>query len=101
MTRDEHKKLWSDPEYELSVRTQAVFNGTDGCTGVPDFYKLGCYEHDIGYATGKDPIGNPITKKECDKRFRWYIQMKSPFGVLSPMSWWRWAAVSVLGKWRS
>ncbi len=67
--------------------------GADGCTGVPDFYLLGCLEHDIAYRTHKDPLCKPITKAEADQRLRWYISNNSVFGDLSPMAWWRWLAV--------
>jgi len=64
---------------------------------VPDFFRLGCLEHDIAYRTHRDPVGYPITKKEADKRFRWYMQNNSIFGSFSPVAWVRWLAVKGLG----
>ena len=93
MTRAEYTALWDNPNYVILVNMLAGQLKSDGCTGVPDFYKLGCLEHDTSYRTGHDPYRNIISKEEADKRLRWYIQKESVFGVLSPMSWWRWAAV--------
>lgn len=63
----------------------------DGCTGVPDFYKSCCDEHDEHYST------HDITRSEADQRFRDCIQQQSKLGKLSPLSWWRWAAVRSFG----
>jgi len=93
MTRKEHQALWADPAYIKRVEAIAAEIDADGCTGVPDFYLLGCLEHDIAYRLHRDPIGDPISKPEADIRFRWYIQHHSWFGLASPMAWWRWAAV--------
>ena len=71
---------------------------SDGCTGVPDFYLNGCIVHDFHYATHKDFNGEPISRSAADARFRKYIQNKSKLGFLSPMSWWRWAAVRLFGE---
>lgn len=92
MTRKEYMARW-DAAYVELVEYKAAEVHADGCTGVPDFYLLGCLEHDIAYRTHKDPLGIPLTKEEADQRLRWYVQMRSPFGLLSPMSWWRWAGV--------
>lgn len=80
----------------------AVDLKSDGCTRVPDFYLDGCFEHDVAYRSGHDPLGQQVTRREADKRFRWYIQVESPFGAFSPMSWWRWAMVRLFGgkAWR-
>jgi len=93
MTRLQHRELWREPLYEELVRGKAASIGADGCTGVPDFYLLGCLEHDIAYRTHCDPLGAAITKAEADLRFKWYIQQHSWFGSWSPMAWWRWGAV--------
>lgn len=90
LTREEYEQRWQDPRYAGLVVTIAFALNTDGCSGVPDFYVLGCYEHDISYRTGRDAFGNPITREEADLRLRWFIQMKSPARAASPMSWWRW-----------
>lgn len=93
---------WTD-EYRELVRAKAIELKSDGCTGVPDFHVDGCYEHDIAYRTGKDIYGNPITRAEADRRFRIYHQKHSylaklKLGFFSPMAWWRWAGVRVLGR---
>mgnify|MGYP001565045051 CR=1 FL=1 len=93
MTRAEYIALWNDPAYVVIVNMRASMLKSDGCTGVPDFYRLGCLEHDVAYRSGKDPHRSPITRREADKRLRWYIQKESAFGVCSLMSWWRWIAV--------
>lgn len=64
----------------------------DGCTGVADIYVECCHNHDAHYWLGD------ITRAEADKEFRQCMQEMSPFGVFSPMSWWRWAAVRWLGQ---
>ena len=66
---------------------------TDFCTGVSEWYADCCAQHDKEYA-------NPdIKRREADGNFRRCIQKKSPFGIFSPMSWWRWAGVRVFGWW--
>lgn len=92
MTRKEYEARWT-ADYVQLVEFMAASVHADGCSGVPDFYLMGCLEHDIAYRTHADPFGQPITKAEADQRMRWYVQMRSPFGVFSPMSWWRWFAV--------
>jgi len=93
MTRKDYEARWADAWYVHAVAEQAAALKADGCTGVPDFYLFGCLEHDIAYRTHRDPYGFPLTREDADQRLRWYIQMRSPFGLLSPMSWWRWLAV--------
>ena len=70
---------------------------SDGCTAVSEVYHDACVIHDLGYKLGIDPWGHPITKKDTDTNFRKCMQSKSVFGKLSPMSWWRWLAVSTFG----
>jgi hypothetical protein len=43
-------------------------------------------------------LGHKVEKEDVDMRFRWYMQIKSPLGRLSPMPWWRWYAVDRVGK---
>ena len=93
MTRTEYNALWENRNYIFLINMRAGALKSDGCTGMPDFYRLGCMEHDIAYRSGKDPYQEPITREEADRRLRWYIQKESVLGVLSPMSWWIWAAV--------
>ncbi len=99
MTFDEYCEMWSEPEYVIHVRTFAQKLKSDGCTGVPEFYRDGCLEHDVSYRTGRDPKDRKITRREADKRLRWYVRMNSPFGAYSPLGWWRWAGVRIAGFW--
>jgi len=70
---------------------------SDGCTGVPDFYRFCCYEHDFHYQFGYDIDGKPITRRQADRQFRQCIQANSHFGWWSPMAVWRWMAVRAVG----
>jgi hypothetical protein len=70
-----------------------AFVCSDGCTGVPDFYRWACVVHDFFYRTHRDFNGNAITKAQADKWFRVLIQQKSLFKLFNPMSWWRWLGV--------
>ena len=87
-----------DKEYWKRVAHKAIDLDSDGCTGVPDFYITGCYEHDVHYRTHKTLDGKPITRAESDRQLRQYIQSKSKFGRFSPMAWWRWVGVRLLAK---
>lgn len=89
-----------DKNYWVKVYEVAKELNSDGCTGVRDYYINCCYDHDIAYRTGKTIYGKPISKREADKRFRQCIQSRSKLGVFSPMSWWRWAAVSLFGRYK-
>jgi len=80
-------------QYWQRVRIRARELRSDGCTGVPNFYKDCCLEHDIAYRTGRDIDGRPVTREEADKQLRDCIQARSLFGKWSPMSWWRYWAV--------
>ena len=71
---------------------------TDGCSFVSEAFHQCCVEHDIGYRTGKNVNGKPMTRAEVDRRFRECMQMRSRFGALSPMAWWRWAGVRLFGR---
>ena len=98
MTKKEHNLLWQQPAYADLIKIKAAWVDADGCTGVPEFYHNGCLEHDIAYRTHRDPLGYKITQRTADTRFRWYIQHHSPFGIFSPMSWWRWLGVKFFGQ---
>lgn len=93
----------SDTAYWERVQQRAAELESDGCSGVPNFYLLACLEHDIHYRTHRTLYDEPITRAEADARFRQVIQMLSVLGQLSPMSWWRWAAVRLFGgtSWQS
>lgn len=82
-------------EYWAWVRRIALAIGSDGCTKSLDLYVECCYEHDIHWRTGVRHGGQPITRMEANAEFRRCIQSRSTLGRLSPMSWWRWGAVSV------
>lgn len=84
-------------DYRARVRQRAAELRSDGCTGVPEFYQDACFEHDVHYRTGATLDGVPLTRADADRIFRHRIQAMSPFGVFSPMSWWRWAAVRLFG----
>lgn len=86
-------------EYWQRVRARALELGTDGCTGVADVYVDCCYEHDIACRTGADVNGQPATWAGAAWRLRRCIQERSRLGVLSPLSWWRWAGVRLYGWW--
>src|SRR3990167_3513292 len=83
--------------YWSLVNRTAKKLGANGCTGVPDFYRQACLEHDIHYRTHLSVFGSPITKATADRTFRRRIQQRSIFGILSPMAWWRWLAVRFFG----
>lgn len=87
-----------DEKYWVLVRGRARELKSDGCTGVKDVYVDCCYEHDIPYRTCADLEGNPTTKKQDDARFRECYQEHSLFGKFSPMSYWRWFGVHLLGR---
>ena len=83
---------------EADYAAIAEFVYSDGCTGVPDFYRNDCIYHDWCYRTHRDLDGTPLTKKESDKRLKAGIRVESPFGMWSPMAWWRYVAVKRFGR---
>lgn len=87
-----------DALYWNRVRALARKLGSDGCTGVPEFYRDACLEHDVHYRTHRTVYGHGILKAEADRRFRQRIQEQSPLGRFCPLSWWRWLAVVLFGK---
>jgi hypothetical protein len=96
-------KLWLDHTawdklYWSDVRERAIELESDGCTGVPQWLIWTCWEHDIHYRTHKMLDGTMIDKRTADYIFRVRIQQGSGFGVLSPVSWWRWIGVRMLAK---
>lgn len=93
MTRSEYYNLWQKPWYRDYIRRSAKEIASDGCSGVPDFFRDGCLEHDFHYYYHADWLNKPITKAEADERLKWYIQDHSWFGKWSPMAWWRHKAV--------
>lgn len=86
--------------YWQRVRERAARLGTDGCTQVSEWNRECCLHHDIMCRTGMDIDGNPITRQEADWLFWECNRQRTPFSVLSPRSWVRWAGVR-LGAWWS
>ena len=84
-----------DAKYWRRVRIRAKKLGADGCSGVPEFYRDCCLEHDIAYRTHKTVDDVSIDRKTADRAIRECIQSKSVFGRFSPMSHWRYAALRV------
>ncbi|KKN65020.1 hypothetical protein LCGC14_0485770 [marine sediment metagenome] len=90
-----YSSRWTIPAYKNRVKAEAAWIGSDGCSGVPDFYWIVCLEHDIHYATHRDFLtGAPLTKEDADRYLRWGIQYHSSLGRQSPMALWRWWALS-------
>jgi len=86
---------WELEPYRKRVKAEAARIGSDGCSGVPDFYWIICLEHDIHYATHKDFFtGAPLTKEDADRYLKWGIQYHSSLGRQSPMALWRYWALS-------
>ena len=71
---------------------------SDGCTSVPNFHVRACWEHDFYFRTHHDFCGHVISFWEANRRFRIRIQRLSWLGVCSPISWWRWLGVTLLGR---
>ena len=92
------------PKYRAWLEEWAREVKSDGCTGVPDFNKLCCLQHDYCYQTHTDPRAAyqgkvvPITRGEADKMFRLCNQSESFLHKVSPMAWWRWVGVRIGGR---
>lgn len=71
---------------------------SDGCTGVPEFHHNCCVVHDLGYRFQIDPWGQAVSRAQVDAALRRCHQAESVFGRFSPMSWWRWAGVRIVGR---
>lgn len=82
------------------VYAKAAQLNSDGCSYVTEAFHRCCLEHDIAYRTGRRVDGSTISRRAADKRFRECMQMRSRFGKLSPMAWWRWAGVRLFGRTR-
>lgn len=87
-----------DHPYWAHVRFVATQLHSDGCTGVVDFYKDACLEHDIHWRTGQTLDGATISTAQANTRFRLVIQSRSKLGRFSPLSWGRWLGVSLGAK---
>lgn len=91
-----------DFPYWDELRAWAKIN-SDGCTCVKDIYVDACYEHDYHYRHGftfptVDFPSHPINEAQANTRFRIVMQWESRFGRFSPISWIRYAGVSVFGR---
>jgi hypothetical protein len=86
-----------DKGYWQRIAEWATGN-SDGCTGVKDIYVECCWEHDFHFRYGHTLDGDPITFKESNAQFRRCIQSRSKLGRFSPLSWIRWAGVTLGGK---
>ena len=75
-----------------------LYIDSDGCTGVPDFYKEECIKHDFYYRTHHNFEGKLITRDIADKLFLEGIRNKSKLGKFSPMAFWRYLGVRLCGK---
>lgn len=75
----------------------AQYINSDGCTLVTQIYKAACIEHDWYYVTGRDFMGETISRKEADRLLRVRLQKLSPLKVASPISWIRWVGVRIGG----
>lgn len=98
LTYDEYVHRWTLSRYRSRVKNIATLLKSDGCSHVTQAYQMGCLEHDIHYRTGKDVYRKPVTRAEADTYLRWYVQMESPLGALSPMAWIRWVGVRLFGS---
>lgn len=56
--------------YWVPLRARAKALGSDGCTGVPDWYLDCCLEHDVHWRTGQDIHGQAISGHEATFVFR-------------------------------
>ena len=79
------------------MRDRAKELGSDGCTGVKDFYKDCCLLHDIFYRTGVDLEGKAISRKEADRLLRDCIRAKSPVGKWSLLAMTRFIGTRLFG----
>lgn len=82
---------------KADVMNIKLYIDSDGCTGVPDFYKEECIKHDFYYRTHHNFKGELISKNQADLLFMQGIQSKSQFGKFSPMALWRYIGVKLFG----
>ena len=96
-------------KYIKWVEAEAARLESDGCTLVSELYQWACFEHDLAYRTKKDPrvafqVGwenaPTISRRDADDRFKSSMQLMSPLGRWSPISYIRWAGVRVGGWFR-
>ena len=92
--RENNPDRFTDREWDLIW----AYTKSDGCTGVIDIFIKACWEHDFYFRTHHDFNGKVISFWESNRRFRRRVQHCSRLGFLSPVSWWRWLGVSLLGR---
>lgn len=92
--RESNPDVFTDREWDLIW----AYTKSDGCTGVIDYLVKSCWEHDFYFRTHHDFCGKVISFWEANRRYRIRMQRCSKLGILSPISWWRWLGVSLLGK---
>ena len=81
------------PSYRELIRRVAAALDTDHCTGVPDFYRDACDEHDVHARTHRTLDDDWLTKQQAATIFKSRIQVDSPLGRWSPMAQWRYWAL--------
>ena len=84
--------------YWQRITERAGKLGSDGCTGVPEWRKHCCIEHDMHYRTGMTITGVAINRQEADAVFWECNRRASPFSFYSPFALWRWAGVRIWAR---
>lgn len=87
---------FDDRVYWSYIKAWAKHN-SDGCTNALEFYVRACWEHDYHCVHHKTWGGEHLSSAQAAARFRQVLQWESKFGRLSPVAWWRWAAVRKFG----
>lgn len=67
-----------DDEYWSAVERRALELNTDGCSGLLQWFRRFCWEHDIHYRTHKTLDGKKIGKWRSDWKFLWRHLRDSP-----------------------
>jgi hypothetical protein len=88
-------RLRDDEKYWQEVERRAKELHTDGCSGLVQWYKKFCYEHDIHYRTHQMLDGTPIGKWMADAIFAWRQMNMSPTGAAVGVT--RWVGLTVAG----
>lgn len=85
----------NDEEYWQEVERRALELRTDGCSGLLQWFKRYCYEHDIHYRTHKTLDGMPIGKWKSDAIFAWRHIQDSPIAAGTGII--RWLGLTAAG----
>lgn len=98
------------PKYRHAVQAAAVAVDSDHCTGVPDWYRDACDEHDVHYRTHARLDGRPIRRARADWLLGRRIRVLAREGLswepwswqhvigYVGVSWWRYAVVRLVGR---